>query len=182
MEAGFLQEGGQTGGLERISSVLKNKKKGHEWDLNDWRWDSNMFLVTPSSNADNLSGCSSRELERAEEDISFGVADKRRKVSTVDNHEGCINAAVTNGYHDRIVSRRGKSSEEERPANATGACSSSAPSCQVDGCHADLRNSRDYHKRHKVCEVHTKSTLVRIQNVEYRFCQQCSRSVSNFFV
>ncbi|KAM0833435.1 hypothetical protein ACQ4PT_064272 [Festuca glaucescens] len=172
MEARFLQEGGQTG-LEKMSSGLK--KKGHEWDLNDWRWDGNMFLATPSSNSDAPSGCGSRELGRADEGTSFGVADKRRRVSTADNHEGCSNAAVTNGDHDRIVVRRGQSSEEERPANAVGACSSSAPSCQVDGCHADLRNGRDYHKRHKVCEVHTKSTLVRIKNVEHRFCQQCSR-------
>lgn len=174
MEAGFLEEGGQTG-LERMSSALKNKKKGHEWDLNDWRWDGNMFLATPSSNADTPSGCSSRELGRAEEGISFGVADKRRRVSTADYHEGCSNAVVTNGDHDRIAVRRGQSSEEEIPANATRASSSSAPSCQVDGCHSDLRNGRDYHKRHKVCEPHTKSTLVRIQNVEHRFCQQCSR-------
>uniref|UniRef100_A0ACD5VS03 Uncharacterized protein n=2 Tax=Avena sativa TaxID=4498 RepID=A0ACD5VS03_AVESA len=157
-----------------MPSALKSKK-GHEWDLNDWRWDGNMFLATPSSNADAPLGCSSRELGRAEEGITFGVADKRRRVSTADNQEGCSNAAVTNGDHDRVAVRRGQSSEEERPANATGACSSSAPSCQVDGCHADLSNGRDYHKRHKVCEVHTKSTLVRIKNVEYRFCQQCSR-------
>ncbi|CAM0881042.1 unnamed protein product [Alopecurus aequalis] len=173
MEAGFLQEGGQTG-LERMPNGPK-KKKGHEWDLNDWRWDSNMFLATPSSNVEPPSGCSSRELGRAEEGISFGVADKRRRVSTVDNYEGCSNAGMTDGDHDRIIVRRGQCSEEERPANATGACSSSFPSCQVDGCHADLRNGRDYHKRHKVCEVHTKSTLVRIKNVEHRFCQQCSR-------
>uniref|UniRef100_A0ACD5VIG5 Uncharacterized protein n=1 Tax=Avena sativa TaxID=4498 RepID=A0ACD5VIG5_AVESA len=174
MDAGFLQEGAQTG-LKRMPSGLKNKKKGHEWDLNDWRWDGNMFLATPSSNADAPSGCSSRELGRAEEGITFGVADKRRRVSSADNHEGCSNAAVTKGHHDRVAVRRGQISEEERPANATGACSSSAPSCQVDGCHADLRDGRDYHKRHKVCEVHTKSTLVRIKNVQYRFCQQCSR-------
>jgi hypothetical protein len=179
MEARFLQEGGQTG-LEKMSSGLKNKKKGHEWDLNDWRWDSNMFLATPSSNSDAPSGRGSRD---ADEGTSFGVADKRRRVSTVNNnHEGCSIAVVTNGDHDRIIVRRGQSSEEERPLNAAGACSSSAPYCQVDGCHADLRNGRDYHKRHKVCEVHTKSTLVRIKNIEHRFCQQCSRSVSNFFV
>ncbi|XP_044956142.1 squamosa promoter-binding-like protein 1 isoform X2 [Hordeum vulgare subsp. vulgare] len=156
-----------------MSSGLKNKKKkGHEWDLNDWRWDGNLFLAAPSSNAEAPSGCGSRELGRAEEGGSFGAADKsrrrRRRVSTVDNPE--------EPPHERIAVRRGQISEEERPANATaGASSSSAPSCLVDGCHADLRDGRDYHRRHKVCEVHTKSTLVRIKNIEHRFCQQCSR-------
>lgn len=90
----------------------------------------------------------------------------------MDNPEECSNTAIP---HERIVVRRGQIREEEGPANRTGASSSSAPSCQVDGCHADLGNDRDYHRRHKVCEVHTKSTLVRIKNIEHRFCQQCSR-------
>ncbi|VAI85025.1 unnamed protein product [Triticum turgidum subsp. durum] len=163
-----------------MSGGLKNKKKkGHEWDLNDWRWDGNLFLATPSPNADAPSGCGSRELGLAEEGGSFGAAaaDKRRRrkrVTTVDNPEECSNTAIL--HHERIAVRRGQMGEEEGPASATaGASSSSAPSCQVDGCHADLGDDRDYHRRHKVCEPHTKSTLVRIKNIEHRFCQQCSR-------
>lgn len=178
MEAGFRREGGQTGLANTMSSELsKNKKKkGLEWDLNDWRWDGNLFLATPSSNAVAApSGCGSRELGRSEDGIDLSVADKRRRVSPVDNHGECSNAAIANGDHDRVVGRRGQSSREGRHANATGAYSTSAPYCQVDGCHADLRDSRDYHKRHKVCEVHTKSTVVRIKSIEHRFCQQCSR-------
>ncbi|XP_020160961.1 squamosa promoter-binding-like protein 1 isoform X2 [Aegilops tauschii subsp. strangulata] len=163
-----------------MSGGLKNKKKkGHEWDLNDWRWDGNLFLATPSPNADAPSGCGSRELGRAEEGCSFGAAaDKsrrrrRRRVTTVDNPEECSNTAI---HNERNAVWRGQIGEEEGPASATaGASSSSAPSCQVDGCHADLSDDRDYHRRHKVCEPHTKSTLVRIKNIEHRFCQQCSR-------
>ncbi|KAK1293045.1 Squamosa promoter-binding-like protein 6 [Acorus calamus] len=47
--------------------------------------------------------------------------------------------------------------------------------CQVYGCNMDLSSSKDYHKRHKVCEVHSKTARVIVNNIEQRFCQQCSR-------
>ncbi|KAI9389824.1 hypothetical protein POPTR_008G097900v4 [Populus trichocarpa] len=47
--------------------------------------------------------------------------------------------------------------------------------CQVYGCNKDLSSSKDYHKRHKVCEVHSKTPQVIVDGNEQRFCQQCSR-------
>ncbi|KAG7975222.1 hypothetical protein I3843_06G087700 [Carya illinoinensis] len=47
--------------------------------------------------------------------------------------------------------------------------------CQVYGCNKDLSSSKDYHKRHKVCDVHSKTTKVIVNGIEQRFCQQCSR-------
>ncbi|XP_051122704.1 squamosa promoter-binding-like protein 16 [Andrographis paniculata] len=47
--------------------------------------------------------------------------------------------------------------------------------CLVDGCDADLSQCRDYHRRHKVCERHSKTPRVYIGGREQRFCQQCSR-------
>ncbi|KAM7267693.1 hypothetical protein ACFE04_009859 [Oxalis oulophora] len=47
--------------------------------------------------------------------------------------------------------------------------------CQVLGCNKDLSSSKDYHKRHKVCEVHSKTAKVIVNGIEQRFCQQCSR-------
>lgn len=47
--------------------------------------------------------------------------------------------------------------------------------CLVDGCNADLSLCRDYHRRHKVCEAHSKTPIVTIGGREQRFCQQCSR-------
>ncbi|XP_040382883.1 squamosa promoter-binding-like protein 16 [Oryza brachyantha] len=49
------------------------------------------------------------------------------------------------------------------------------PSCAVDGCKEDLSKHRDYHRRHKVCEGHSKTPLVVVAGREMRFCQQCSR-------
>lgn len=50
-----------------------------------------------------------------------------------------------------------------------------APSCQVEGCNIDLSSAKDYHRKHKVCESHSKSPKVVVNGVERRFCQQCSR-------
>ncbi|KAH6768968.1 Squamosa promoter-binding protein-like transcription factor family protein [Perilla frutescens var. frutescens] len=47
--------------------------------------------------------------------------------------------------------------------------------CLVDGCDADLSLCRDYHRRHKVCEPHSKTPKVTIGGRDQRFCQQCSR-------
>lgn len=52
---------------------------------------------------------------------------------------------------------------------------SQVPVCQVHGCYKDLSSSKDYHKRHRVCDVHSKTAKVIINGIEKRFCQQCSR-------
>ncbi|XP_074376427.1 putative squamosa promoter-binding-like protein 19 isoform X2 [Apium graveolens] len=47
--------------------------------------------------------------------------------------------------------------------------------CLVDGCSSDLSKCREYHRRHRVCERHSKTPVVIIKGREQRFCQQCSR-------
>ncbi|EPS60588.1 hypothetical protein M569_14215, partial [Genlisea aurea] len=49
------------------------------------------------------------------------------------------------------------------------------PCCQVEGCNLDLKSAKDYHRRHRICEVHSKSPKVIVAGMERRFCQQCSR-------
>lgn len=50
------------------------------------------------------------------------------------------------------------------------------PRCQAEGCKLDLSNAKHYHRRHKVCEFHSKATKVLLAGgLEQRFCQQCSR-------
>lgn len=51
----------------------------------------------------------------------------------------------------------------------------SYPMCQVDDCGGDLTNAKDYHRRHKVCELHSKTTKALVGQQMQRFCQQCSR-------
>ncbi|CAN0839017.1 Squamosa promoter-binding-like protein 12 [Linum grandiflorum] len=50
-----------------------------------------------------------------------------------------------------------------------------SPCCQVEGCNLDLKSAKDYHRRHRICESHSKSPRVVVAGLERRFCQQCSR-------
>ncbi|PWA92825.1 squamosa promoter-binding protein 1 [Artemisia annua] len=54
--------------------------------------------------------------------------------------------------------------------------------CQVDCCGDDLRVAKQYHQKHRVCEVHTKAPVVLVGGLPRRFCQKCSRfhEVSEF--
>ncbi|XWS45870.1 hypothetical protein CRYUN_Cryun14cG0016300 [Craigia yunnanensis] len=63
------------------------------------------------------------------------------------------------------------------PSSSTAAMGPPAtvPSCQVEGCHVALVNAKDYHRRHRVCEMHSKAPKVVVLGLEQRFCQQCSR-------
>nr|CAB3489826.1 unnamed protein product [Digitaria exilis] len=50
-----------------------------------------------------------------------------------------------------------------------------AEACSADGCRSDLSRCREYHRRHRVCEAHSKTPVVVVGGQEQRFCQQCSR-------
>ncbi|KAL0430012.1 UNVERIFIED_CONTAM: Squamosa promoter-binding-like protein 6 [Sesamum radiatum] len=52
---------------------------------------------------------------------------------------------------------------------------SQIPVCIVYGCNKDLSSSKEYHRRHKVCDVHSKTARVIVNGIQQRFCQQCSR-------
>ncbi|GJN15634.1 hypothetical protein PR202_gb02567 [Eleusine coracana subsp. coracana] len=70
----------------------------------------------------------------------------------------------------------GGAANNKRPrAAGGGGAGQQCPSCAVDGCKADLSKCRDYHRRHKVCEAHSKTPVVVVAGREMRFCQQCSR-------
>ncbi|VAI43503.1 unnamed protein product [Triticum turgidum subsp. durum] len=56
--------------------------------------------------------------------------------------------------------------EQQKPHNSY---------CQVEGCKADLSTVKDYHRKHRVCELHAKAPKVVVAGLERRFCQQCSR-------
>jgi hypothetical protein len=47
--------------------------------------------------------------------------------------------------------------------------------CQVEGCKVDLSSAKDYHRKLRVCEAHSKAPKVVVNGLERRFCQQCSR-------
>ncbi|XP_047962357.1 squamosa promoter-binding-like protein 12 [Salvia hispanica] len=56
------------------------------------------------------------------------------------------------------------------------------PRCVVEGCNSDLSTGKEYHRKHRVCDSHSKAPKVVVGGLERRFCQQCSRfhNISEF--
>ena len=71
----------------------------------------------------------------------------------------------------------GTAAEGKRKEKAAAPAAAAVPRCQVEGCHVALADAKDYHRRHKVCEAHSKAPRVVVLGAEQRFCQQCSRWV-----
>ncbi|BBM97994.1 protein MpSPL1 [Marchantia polymorpha subsp. ruderalis] len=104
---------------------------------------------------------------------------KREEVCAADGHGARIglNLGVRTYFstEDTAAGRLGKRHRSNSPG-------SQVPMCQAEGCKADLSTAKHYHRRHKVCEQHSKAPNVIAGGQTQRFCQQCSRfhSLSEF--
>ncbi|KAJ4956992.1 hypothetical protein NE237_013775 [Protea cynaroides] len=186
--------------------VLKEKdlmgvgKKSFEWDLNDWKWDGDLFIASPlnsvsldcksgqllpvSSGIPEAGGLSNSS-SSCSEDTNLGSErgkrelEKRRRVIVVGEEEegsltlklGGHGSPITEGEVGEAANYDGSNGKKTK-FNGT---SSNRAVCQVEDCGADLINAKDYHRRHKVCETHSKASRALVSNVMQRFCQQCSR-------
>ncbi|KAG9459930.1 hypothetical protein H6P81_004438 [Aristolochia fimbriata] len=172
-------------------------KKSLEWDLNDWKWDGDLFVASPlnavpsdchgkelfpmtpaAAGGSPISSSSVSEENNSEKGKVGG--DKRRRAVVVEeddsnNEAGSLSLKlgghvypVTGTDHSCWDARNGKKTKVQ-------GSHSSRSICQVENCAADLSNAKDYHRRHKVCEMHAKAGNAIVGNVVQRFCQQCSR-------
>ncbi|KAK3152260.1 hypothetical protein QOZ80_2BG0156510 [Eleusine coracana subsp. coracana] len=83
-------------------------------------------------------------------------------------------AAPASGFSGEAPARRGgKEREGKRAKGEEGG--GGEVRCQVEGCGLDLGGAKEYHRKHRVCEAHTKCPRVVVAGQERRFCQQCSR-------
>ncbi|XP_071694096.1 squamosa promoter-binding-like protein 13A [Rutidosis leptorrhynchoides] len=93
---------------------------------------------------------------------------------------------VIDSRNDQFIKDSLKAATSKMPLSPSGSSKRARPitnnnntvqsaNCLVDGCNADLSNCKEYHRRHKVCEVHSKTPEVSIKGHRKRFCQQCSR-------
>ncbi|GAB2241954.1 hypothetical protein Droror1_Dr00018729 [Drosera rotundifolia] len=105
-------------------------------------------------------------------DLSLGTLGVARRITTTKGLEVRSRGCSSMESLSSTTTPGGSSSKRARVTNGSG---SQVASCLVDGCDADLSKCRDYHRRHKVCEVHSKTPVVTIAGQEQRFCQQCSR-------
>ncbi|CAD6207460.1 unnamed protein product [Miscanthus lutarioriparius] len=183
------------GGLGDLD-LNRRENRVFGWDLNDWSWDSQHFVATPvPAQAANGSGLNSSpsSSEEAEEEVARndglrGDTDKRKRVVVIDDDETEDQDTVVNGARSLSLRVGGSAvgvgamensdvNEDERNGKKirVQGGSSSGPACQVEGCGADLTAAKDYHRRHKVCEMHAKASTAVVGNTVQRFCQQCSR-------
>lgn len=89
-----------------------------------------------------------------------------------DRHIGGFSLVKKGKPYYGAGARVGTSSDS---AVVVGSTAATVPRCQVEGCHVALINAKEYHRRHKVCEKHSKAPKVVVLGLEQRFCQQCSR-------
>ncbi|XP_041016581.1 squamosa promoter-binding-like protein 1 isoform X1 [Juglans microcarpa x Juglans regia] len=201
MEAGF---GGEAHHFYAMSAadLRVMGKRSLEWDLNEWKWDGDLFMASqlnpvPSGCMDQqflplgsgipLTGGASNSSSSCSDEVNLEVErgkrelEKRRRVIVLeddnsnDEEEGTL--ALKLGGQDYQVAEREVRNWEGMNGKKTklvGGTSNRAV-CQVDHCGADLSHAKDYHRRHRVCEMHSKATKALVGNSMQRFCQQCSR-------
>ncbi|GFP93623.1 squamosa promoter-binding-like protein 12 [Phtheirospermum japonicum] len=157
-----------------------------EWDPRDWRWDGDLFIATPL-NRSTSSDYQSRQLfpveagTLASSNSSSSYSDDLDRGIVKDNNRELEKKRRANdGGGDNLTLNLGGRDVEVAAGKKTklGGANNSNPNrsvCQVEDCGADLSKGKDYHRRHKVCEMHSKASKALVGNQMQRFCQQCSR-------
>ncbi|KHG05980.1 Squamosa promoter-binding-like protein 1 [Gossypium arboreum] len=177
-------------------------KRTVEWDLNDWKWDGDLFIASsinpisadtmgrqffplgsgiPGNSSNSSSSCSDELNPKAQK--GKRELEKKRRVTVVEddslNEEtGSLTLKLGGqGDHGYPISQGEMKNWEGTSGKKTklNGGSGNRAVCQVEDCGADLTNAKDYHRRHKVCEMHSKASKALVGNVMQRFCQQCSR-------
>ncbi|WCJ44785.1 squamosa promoter binding protein-like 14 [Euphorbia peplus] len=155
--------------LHQHHRFVQNPKDN--WNPKSWDWDSARFVAKPTdaAAANNTNvlqlGNPFPEQQRRNE-----APRNQFKKGGGDEDDGLrLNLAGALNSVEEPVSRPNKRVRSGSPGTAT------YPMCQVDNCKEDLSGAKDYHRRHKVCEVHSKSSKASVGKQMQRFCQQCSR-------
>lgn len=174
---------------------LRAGKRTMEWDLNDWKWDGDLFIASRLNSvpADSMGrqflplgtgipGNSSNSPSSSSDEVNLGSErakrdmEKRRRVVVVEEESlrdeaGSLSLKIGGQVNREMGSWEGTAGKKTKLGGGTA----NRAACQVEGCGADLSNAKDYHRRHKVCEMHSKASKALVGNVMQRFCQQCSR-------
>ncbi|KAL5546491.1 hypothetical protein UlMin_006178 [Ulmus minor] len=97
--------------------------------------------------------------------------EKRRRMENENLNDEASNLTLKLGGRGEMANWEGTSGKKTKFAGGT----SNLAVCQVENCGDNLSNAKDYHRRHKVCEMHPTASKALIGNVMQQFCQQCSR-------
>ncbi|KAL6962755.1 Squamosa promoter-binding-like protein [Sarracenia purpurea var. burkii] len=111
-------------------------------------------------------------VQSEQQTISDREGGGKRNPAIKDDESHWLKLGGSSDYSEEPVSRPSKRVRSGSPGSSS---SSGWPVCQVDNCREDLLSAKDYHRRHKVCEVRSKSSNALVGKQMQRFCQQCSR-------
>nr|AVV48328.1 squamosa promoter binding-like protein [Litchi chinensis] len=143
------------------------QQQSSDWNSKLWDWDSVRFVAKPLESEALRLGTAAPDLNNNKREDVF----LKKSTATAAELDERLDLNLGGGLSsmEEPVSRPGKRVRSGSPG------STSYPMCQVDDCKEDLSNAKDYHRRHKVCEVHSKATKAFVGKQMQRFCQQCSR-------
>lgn len=154
-----------------MGASLPNNNPSDNWNPNTWAWDSLNFVAKPSVDASDVLravGTDVEQRKKGEESSKGQILDKGLG-------EDGENLTLKLGGANYLAVEKPVARPNKRVRSGSPGSGGSYPMCQVDDCRADLSKAKDYHRRHKVCEVHSKSTKALVGKQMQRFCQQCSR-------
>lgn len=175
-----------------VSNLEVGGKKSFEWNLNDYVWDGDRFTAEPVNSG--RSECrSSKQLFPTTSEIPDVFSsehgkgkgrkelEKRRRAIVIEDNDeengeaGSLNLKLGEQLYPVVEEEMEKWEGKSGKKTKIGGVSANRAVCQVQDCQADLSSAKDYHRRHKVCDVHSKAAQALVGNVMQRFCQQCSR-------
>ncbi|CAI9770336.1 unnamed protein product [Fraxinus pennsylvanica] len=174
--------------MENNMNLFSDRSREHNDSCHAWEiWDlANRFRHPPLTTSSTVL-VDARAFHMNHQDNTANDSSLSQSDFHIDPHLTCLKLGKRHHFEDVTA---GSSMTKKGKPNSTsggGGGSSAAappilPRCQVEGCQVVLVNAKDYHRRHKVCEMHAKAPKVVVHGFEQRFCQQCSRfhAVSEF--
>ncbi|KAK9756603.1 hypothetical protein RND81_01G108600 [Saponaria officinalis] len=166
---------------QQHSQVELNRDGG--WNPNDWEWDSGRFVARARQPDPNLLCLSTPNSEGGVSNLvlrdSHNQGDQNGNGLRLQVGGAHVSPSKTNGGSVQSSDSAEEVGPTSRPNKKVRSGSPGSggnyPVCQVDDCTEDLSKAKDYHRRHKVCVLHSKATQVFVGSQMQRFCQQCSR-------
>ncbi|XP_052201898.1 squamosa promoter-binding-like protein 14 [Diospyros lotus] len=146
-----------------------------DWNSKNWIWDSVRFIAKPLESDVFPLGANANSVQSEQQQISDredGGVPSLSKKSGLDDEDETLRLNLGGGGLSSLEERMSKPNKRVRSGSPAGR---TYPMCQVDDCQENLANAKDYHRRHKVCETHSKSSKALVAKQMQRFCQQCSR-------
>ncbi|KAG6506675.1 hypothetical protein ZIOFF_032002 [Zingiber officinale] len=143
------------------STASSKTAKSSDWEANPKNYDNNILSL---ENGSSPAAAQAAGLEESQIGLKLGKRTYFENVSAESSGKNPLSALDS-------VAASGSLAKKSK------ACHQSAQStyCQVQGCSVDLNGAKDYHRKHRVCETHSKCPKVVVGGQERRFCQQCSR-------